>query len=163
MSIDLLESSDLSETQLGSNLAKTLRDVGRAAGVSGGGKDDLQDETHVERREEERPLVNMGSTPAPIFDLNMPTFNTGNSQSLENFFLSDNELDLSYLLGLTRDGDGTHLQDDGSWSMNNAGTFTNFGLSTGGLGSEVPNSNWNGALDGLGTVFGYPEDNYGTH
>lgn len=160
MSIDLLELSDLSETRLGTNLAKTLRDVGRAAGVSSVGKEDVPDEVSSERRGTDRPLVNAGPTPAPLFDLSIPNMSAGDHPSLEDFFQSQNELDLSYLLGLTRDGDGP----GGNWSANtpgNVASFSDFGFTTGSMGSGAPISSWNGTLDGLGTVFGFPEDSHG--
>ena len=164
MSIDLLESSDLSETRLGTNLAKTLRDVGRAAGISGLGRDDASDETSVERRGDERPQANTGATPAPTFDFNVPTFATGNQPNLGDFFQSQDELDLSYLLGLSREGDGTLLQNGADWSNSNSGNpglFPDFGFGMGGMGTGPPSSSWNGTLDGLGTVFGFPEDSHG--
>lgn len=165
MSIDLLELSDLSETRLGTNLAKTLRDIGRAAGVSGVGKDDAQDDIPQDRRGDERPPIITGSTPAPMFDVNMPNFNAGNPPNLEDFFQSQNELDLTYLLGLPTDGDRSLLPDGGNWSTNNTGnlaSFTDFGFAMGGMGQGASSSTWNGTLDGLGTVFGYPEENHGT-
>jgi hypothetical protein len=164
LKIDLLELSDLSETRLGTNLAKTLRDIGRAAGVSGVGKDDAQDDIPQDRRGDERPPIITGSTPAPMFDVNMPNFNAGNPPNLEDFFQSQNELDLSYLLGLPTDGDRSLLPDGGNWSNNNPGnlaSFTDFGFAMGGMGQGASSSTWNGTLDGLGTVFGYPEENHG--
>lgn len=163
MSIDLLELSDLSETGLGTNLAKTLREVGRAAGVVGSNKDEIPDETSVERRGNDRPLVNMGSTPAPIFDISMPIFTAGNTSSLDDFFQSQNELDLSYLLGLSREGDGALLQSGGNWGNGTPGngTLNEFGFAMGGLGSGVSTSNWNESLDGLGGVFGFSQDSHG--
>lgn len=164
MSIDLLESADLSETRLGSNLAKTLRDVGRAAGISGLGRDDVPDDTSIERRGDERPQATFGPTPAPTFDFNPPAFASGNPSSLGDFFQSQDELDLSYLLGLTREGDGMLLQNGGDWSNSNPGNpalFTDFGFGMGGMGTGPPPSSWNGTFDGFGTVFGFPEDNHG--
>jgi hypothetical protein len=162
MSIDLLESSDLSETRLGTNLAKTLKEVGRAAGLLGSSSDDVQDDVSAERRVNAQPSVNMAFTPAPAFNINMPTFSTGEPPNLENFFQSDNGLDLSYLLGLSREGDGTLLQEDGNWSSSNFGnvaSFTDFGF--GGVGTGNSSSNWNGNLDGFGNVFGYQNDSHG--
>jgi hypothetical protein len=164
MSIDLLESADLSETRLGTNLAKTLRDVGRAAGIPGLGRDDVPDETSIERRGDERPQTTSGPTPAPTFDFNVPALATGNQPSLGDFFQSQDELDLSYLLGLTREGDGSLLQNGGDWSNNNSGNsamFPDFGFGMGAMGTGPPSSSWNGTLDGLGTVFGFPEDSHG--
>jgi len=164
MSIDLLESADLSETRLGSNLAKTLRDVGRAAGIPGLGRDDVPDETSIERGGDERPETTTGPTPAPTFDFNAPGFAAGNEPSLGDFFQSQDELDLSYLLGLTREGDVTLLQNGGDWSNNNSrnsALFPDFGFGTGGMGTGPPSFSWNGTLDGLGTVFGFPQDNHG--
>jgi hypothetical protein len=164
MSIDLLESSDLSETRLATNLAKTLRDVGRAAGVSGVGREDVPDEAPIGRRGNEPPQANTGSTPAPTFDFNVPASTAGNPASLGDFFQSQDELDLSYLLGLSREGDGTLLQNPGDWSNSNPGNtslFPDFGFGMGGMGTGHPSSSWNGTLDGLGTVFGFPDDSHG--
>lgn len=161
MSIDLLESSDLSETRLGTNLAKTLRDVGRAAGMPGLAKEDSRIEIPVEHRRDENTSVNTGLTPAPVFEFDAQTFSAGNATGLQDLFQSQNELDLSYLLDFTRDGD---LQNNLNWSTYNSGnaaSFADFGFAMGGIGPSVPNSIWNGTLDGLGTVFGYPEDNQG--
>lgn len=167
MSIDLLESSDLSETRLGTNLAKTLRDVGRAAGMPHVSKDDdVSAEPPPECRGKDRSRPHSGSTPAPIFDFNVPTL-TGNPPSLEEFFQSQNELDLSYLLSLTRDSDGTLFQNDGNWSTSNIGNTAPFGdldfaMAGAGTGRGLANSSWNGNVDGLGTQFQFNEDSAGT-
>jgi hypothetical protein len=90
--------------------------------------------------------------------------NVPRPSSLGDFFQSQDELDLSYLLGLTREGDGTLLQNGGDWANSNSGNpalFTDFGFGMGGMGTGPPSSSWNGTLDGLGTVFGFPEDNHG--
>lgn len=49
MSIDLLESGDLSETRISTYLAKTIRDISRAAGITGIGSATYDDPDAVDR------------------------------------------------------------------------------------------------------------------
>lgn len=164
MSIDLLESSDMSETRLGTNLAKTLREDGRVAGASGLVNDNVQDKQPAEGGREEHNLFNTGTTPAPTFDFSVPTLPT----NYEDIFQAQTELDLSYLLGLTRDNnDGTFSQNGGNWSFNNSGNVASlndlgFAMNGVGGGNLNPNQSWNGTIDGLDTVFGFGEDNPAT-
>jgi hypothetical protein len=164
MSIDLLESSDMSETRLGTDLAKTLRELGCAAAVSGFDKNDVQEEIPLESTRDEDEVPNMGPTPAPLFDFSGPNLRTGNTPGLEEFFQAQNDLDLSYLLGLSRNAEGAFLQDSGSWFTNNTGTaapFGEFGGTVGGRGPSIHEPTWDGTFDNLENVFGFLDNQQG--
>lgn len=162
MSIDLLESSDMSETRLGTNLAKTLREYGRAVETSGVAKEDAQETAPVEVRHEEHNPTNPTITPVPAFEFNVPAV----PNEYQEVFQPQNELDLSYLLGLTRDNEGTFLQNNGHWSFNSSGNgppFSDQGFAMGGLGEGSATQGWNGTIDGLDTVFEFRDGNQATH
>lgn len=162
MSIDLLESSDMSETRLGTHLAKTLKEHGCAVGVPGVGKDTVPDKQPVERGQEQHNPANTATTPAPAFDFSVPALPT----DYQDIFQAQNELDLSYLLGLTRDNEGTSLQNGGDWSINNPGnlaSYSDLGFAMGDMGQGSTNEGWNGTIDGLDTVFGFGEGNQASH
>lgn len=159
MSIDLLESSDMSETRLGTILAKTLREDGRSTGTAGGSGDDVQEKVPAEGSREENNVLNTGATPTPIFDFSVPTVPT----NYDDIFQAQSDLDLSYLLGLTNSNEGNFSLNGGNWSINTSGNvasafdlgFANNGI---GGGSTVPSQSWMGAIDSLDSVFGFGGD-----
>jgi hypothetical protein len=102
MSVNLLESGDLSETRLSTYLAKTIRDVSRAAGIAGIAElsppprysDPEAPESHPHRAD---------SYLAPLTNDNTATGSARGGFDLDNFLQVDSQLDLGYLLGLPGD------------------------------------------------------------
>jgi hypothetical protein len=164
MSIDLLESSDMSETRLGTDLARTLKELGCAAAVPGFAKNDVQEELLPESTRDEDAVPNMGPTPAPFFDFIGPNLRTGNTPGLEDFFQTQNDFDLSFLLGLSSNAEGAFLQDSGSWftdHTSNAVPFGEFGGLAGGRGPGIQQPTWDGTFDNIENVFGFLENQQG--
>lgn len=111
MSIDVLEASDLSETRLSTYLARTLRDISRAASIPGIAP---LDGDEVDSEVQTRPPSAQGNAPTPQDAANglaraggvplaapgvMPPY------GLENYLI-DSNVDLGYLLGLPGDPTG---------------------------------------------------------
>lgn len=94
MSVDILESSDMSETRLGTYLAKTICEMGRKTSV-----DEQSD----------------AFDPHSLFSANyLPVADTGalndDAFNIEDYFQGQADFDLKYLLGLPSDGESI-LQD----------------------------------------------------
>ena len=149
MSVDLLESADLSETRLSSYLAKTIRDLSRSACITNIGNpvaatpaptvSITNDEAHSTQK-----------TDVPLFDPSLVFTDDGSSANghgngngagsfdLEEFFQIGNELDLSYLLGLPGDIGNTGTQ--GELNYGSGGFTGEFGFGMGGMSvGPVPN------------------------
>jgi len=94
MTINLLETGDLSETRLSTHLANTIRDVSKAAGILG------VPHTHNPRPEAGslRPLVNS----QPALEPEDPT-SGDEGFDLDRFLRAKGNLGLGYLLGLPGD------------------------------------------------------------
>ena len=151
MSIELLEAADMSQTLLGTYLAKTIKEIGRAAKTIAA--------------EESFMLPDQNSQLADFFSSNNvpnPTNGEGDYFNFEDFFQVQNELELKYLLGLPSDGEGLS-QDASALSAFNFTGLTadnSAGLGNLGLGTNNPNR-WNGSLnlDALGSLLGTPATN----
>lgn len=151
MSVDLLESADMSETRLSTYLAKTIRDISRAAGivVPGISPIDYEDPSAVDSRPHTAtsyphpPALDAllaqgnGSDGANVTEGGTTTMShtqsngNGNGEifDLENFLQVESQLDLGYLLGLPGDNSAA-VQGGNGWTF--GGNEFEFGL--GGLG-----------------------------
>jgi hypothetical protein len=133
MSVEILESSDMSETRLGSYLAKTIREIGRKTGVD-------------EQTEAFDPHSLFSANYLPVADsgaLNDDVFN------IEDFFLGQADFDLKYLLGLPSDGE-SFLQD-GTGGAGFSGDATSGTEAMSGMGQR-----WSG--QGIQTLMGFAHD-----
>lgn len=137
MSVDLLETADLSETRLSTYLAKTIKDLSRAAGITNIGNPPVSTPAPTASNvttNDNLPVVK--DTDIPLFD---PTLgfaedgSNGNATAfdLDAFFQMDNELDLSYLLGLPGDNGNTGTQ--GGLNYGSGGFTGEFGFGMGGI------------------------------
>ncbi|KAK8869531.1 hypothetical protein IAR55_000097 [Kwoniella newhampshirensis] len=142
MSIDLLEAGELSETRLSTYLAKTIRDIARAADIGGIGQPDGEEDLGPSR-----PQSAHASLP-PTFDSTQPTSSVLGAFDMESFLQFESQLDLGYLLGLPGDnsaivgGSMTSLAGPdntaGGGGMMNAAMNLNQGGMMGGNGGGVP-------------------------
>ena len=154
MSIDLLESSDLSETRLATYLAKTIRDISRAAGI------DVSPPMGYDEPESNgaRSNTNLsysvpeGKTTDEVNGVSAGGGGGGNGNGsgngigggsglgglgqgfdLENFLQIESQLDLGLLLSLP--GDNTPTQGNGTSLNYGSGGYTGeFGFGMGGMG-----------------------------
>ncbi|WVF71872.1 hypothetical protein IAT40_006682 [Kwoniella sp. CBS 6097] len=147
MSIDLLEAGELSETKLSTYLAKTIKDIARAAEIGGMG-------SGSEDAPETRPPSNRNSEP-PQPD---PT-NAGPDLSvfdIDAFLGFESQLDLNYLLGLPGDNSAilpTAVGTAGAQTGNVTPSFGGNPSGTGGLvDSTTPgfNSEFSFGMNGMG-------------
>jgi hypothetical protein len=130
MSVDLLESADLSETRLSTYLAKTIRDISRAAGITVPGIAPIayQDPAAVDSR----PHTSTSYPPVGVELVQGTEGGEGPAAfDLENFLQIESQLDLGYLLGLPGDNSAA-VQGAPGWSFS-GGEFE-FGLN--GLGMD---------------------------
>lgn len=133
MSIEVLAVSDLSETRLSSYLARTLRDISRAAGIPVGDDDGLDGTNGIVTAEGSRPTsadklqesgeggngVNNAEV-APDLERRGGGTGTGTvtpAWDLDNLFNLEEHVDLGYLLGLPGDssaiGSGMSFEYEG--------------------------------------------------
>jgi len=155
MSVDLLESADVSETRMSTYLAKTIKDLSRAAGILniGNASAPTPAPAVVVAKEDEQITKN---TDIPLFDptLGFEDGSNGNVDAggfnMDDFFQLENELDLSYLLGLP--GDNGNAGTQGGLNYGTGGFTGEFGFGMGGMGvGPTPNM-------GLGMGMGFFND-----
>ncbi|WWD16207.1 hypothetical protein CI109_100633 [Kwoniella shandongensis] len=144
MSIDLLEVGEMSETRLSTYLAKTIRDIARAADILGLGppSGEGNDETgQGQGQGQSRPSSSHDNTTTTQFDSqNQPDLS---SFDMDSFLQFESQLDLGYLLGLPGD---------------NSALFSGLGLGLGGTMTPISNSlgttNTSTLISGLGVDTG---------
>ncbi len=117
MSVDLLESADISETRLSSYLAKTIRDISRAAGIAGMGPVEYADD---------KPAVDMRTSHTEVIEQEVTPFDLG------SFFQIESQLDMGYLLGLPGDNSAMQL-GGGVGGFGSNGYSSEFGFGMGGI------------------------------
>ncbi|WVW82755.1 hypothetical protein I302_104766 [Kwoniella bestiolae CBS 10118] len=115
MSIELLEAGELSETRLSTYLSKTIRDIARAAEITGigfgnagsrfgggvsreGSHDGIESRPHSSHASGGVPLPLSSNTGLDDPSNDLAAF------EMESFLQFENQLDLGYLLGLPGDG-----------------------------------------------------------
>ena len=127
MSIDLLESADISETRLSTYLAKTIREISRAAGISGIGT--------VEYDDQETGTGELRSHVSGVYPGQVEGEPEITSFDLENFLQIENQFDLGYLLGLP--GDNSVSMSNGMNGVMGNGYTGEFGFGISGLSSDT--------------------------
>jgi len=113
MSVDLLESADISETRLSTYIAKTIRDTSRAAGITG-----------------------IGDEPQPV-DPPDQVLAQGEKvpSDTESFPQIESQSDLGYLLGLPGDGTAVTFGNGSGLGGSGRNGFTgDFESGLGGMG-----------------------------
>jgi hypothetical protein len=141
MSVNVLESSDMSETRLSTYLAKTIRDISRAAGISGMSPLPRHPDLEAQSKYTLPPLVPDGSGIVP------------EALNVNRLLQVDDQFDLGYLLGLP--GDGNAVLAPGLLGGMAGGLGNGIGGTVGGLENEY---NWEfgfgmGGLGSLGNGF----------
>ncbi|WWC89732.1 uncharacterized protein L201_004657 [Kwoniella dendrophila CBS 6074] len=137
MSTDLLEIGDMSETRLSTYLAKTIRDISRAAEIGGFGQSDI----HRSNNKENvlfKGVESRATSPGNIDDnsilpitSNSVTEDPNNDWStfeMDSFLQFENQLDLGYLLGLPGDDNNSDLLPQLSTFSNNNNNINNYNL-----------------------------------
>jgi len=107
MSIDLLELGDMSETRLSTYLAKTIREISRAAGIVLSGNDVVEN-GHVTAGGSRPPLAYPADGVGDVSGGANGNGVAGSGFDLETFLGLENHYDIGHLLGLpgTIDGGG---------------------------------------------------------
>ncbi|WVR05443.1 hypothetical protein IAU60_002459 [Kwoniella sp. DSM 27419] len=154
MSIDLLEAGELSETKLSTYLAKTIRDIARAAEIGGFGRTESEDSG-----DSRPPSAHASMPPQPDVASNAPDL-TG--FEIDSFMGFENQLDLNYLLGLPGDNslllapstNGQASNGDTTPLLSGAGGFANSNTN-GVLGLTASTPDFNEFSFGMGGMGGY--------
>ncbi|OCF39443.1 hypothetical protein I317_06767 [Kwoniella heveanensis CBS 569] len=140
MSIDLLEAGELSETKLSTYLAKTIRDIARAAEISGLGSvsEEIAETRPPSNRNSEPPQPDPATSAGP--DLSM--------FDIDAFLGFESQLDLNYLLGLP--GDNSAILPTVGAGGAQPGNMTPSFISGIGGNSSSGNGGGGGGIGGLG-------------
>ncbi|WVQ87185.1 hypothetical protein IAS59_000908 [Cryptococcus gattii] len=113
MSIDLLQTGELSETRLSTYLAKTIRDIARAAGINGLGPRESAEDSGWESRPQSAQGSGASATGVAASGSGQATGASGDGTDnapppdlafdMDAFLQFESQLDLGYLLGLPGD------------------------------------------------------------
>lgn len=113
MSIDLLQTGELSETRLSTYLAKTIRDIARAAGINGLGPRESAEDSGWESRPQSAQGSGAWATGVAASGSGQATGASGDGADnapppdlafdMDAFLQFESQLDLGYLLGLPGD------------------------------------------------------------
>lgn len=152
MSIDLLQTGELSETRLSTYLAKTIRDIARAAGINGLGPRDSAEDSGWESRPQSAHGSGTSAT-GVVSGSGQATGALGDGADnapppelpfdMDTFLQFESQLDLGYLLGLPG--------DSGAFSV---AMGTNQGGQNGnGIDNGAGTQGVQGVLDAAGEVF----------
>ncbi|WRT67431.1 uncharacterized protein IL334_004402 [Kwoniella shivajii] len=166
MSIDLLEIGELSETKVSTYLAKTIRDIARAAEISGIGlplaRMGASGDGDGSEQGIERPQSSHNHTDSIQPNLLESTQNDLSTFEMDSFLQFENSMDLGYLLGLP--GDNSLLLPNTNPPFGNTGTNTPNSnlLGTGGNGPPLNNPGINGN-NGFNAEFAYGMNGIGSY
>ncbi|KAL0254206.1 hypothetical protein I308_101586 [Cryptococcus tetragattii IND107] len=113
MSVDLLQTGELSETRLSTYLAKTIRDIARAAGINGLGPRESAEDSGWESRPQSAQGSGASATGVAASGSGQATGASGDGADnapppdlafdMDAFLQFESQLDLGYLLGLPGD------------------------------------------------------------
>ncbi|WWD01078.1 hypothetical protein V866_008016 [Kwoniella sp. B9012] len=165
MSIELLEVGELSETRLSTYLSKTIRDIARAADITGigfvsapairgygGGLEKEGSEEGVESRPQSSHTTGGPMDPLSASNVEDPS-NDLTAFEMESFLQFENQLDLGYLLGLPGDGSAL-LPNTQQSTTHNTGSTPNLNNSNNPNSSINTNHNNNGTSNSSIAMFG---------
>lgn len=166
MSVDLLESADVSETRLATFLARTIRDVSRSAGVAASNAPDPMADAPGGLRTFNTPGLPHANddTPGLLDQGEVSHLDHGKGQvgldelgdmagdeasDLDNYLQLEQQLDFGLLLSLP--GDGGNQGNQGTLGYGAGGFDGEFGFGPGVMGFGVQDNGYGNSLtEGLG-------------